>query len=70
MPKTYWAQVKGMPQAHQLQQLRQGVMLKDGLTQPAQVELIPRPDLWEKGSADTLSSTYSHCLAALNDYRG
>lgn len=46
--KTYWVQVEGEPDPQQLDQLRQGVMLKDGLTQPADVDAIPHPDLWER----------------------
>lgn len=48
MAKTYWAQVEGDPTPEQLQQLRDGVMLKDGMTQPADVELIAEPKLWER----------------------
>lgn len=46
--KTYWVQVEGVPQAEQLQQLEQGVQLKDGLTLPAQVRVIEAPQLWER----------------------
>lgn len=48
MQKTYWAQVEGEPTAAQLDALRQGVMLKDGMTLPAQVELIATPDIWPR----------------------
>lgn len=44
--KVYWVQVEGEPQDEQLQRLRAGVELKDGLTAPAQVERIIEPDLW------------------------
>ena len=48
MQKTYWAQVEGEPTAAQLDALRQGVLLKDGMTLPAQVELIATPDIWPR----------------------
>lgn len=46
--KVYWVQVEGEPQEEQLQCLRDGVELKDGLTAPAQVERIVEPELWER----------------------
>lgn len=48
MRKTYWAQVEGVATEPQLQQLRQGVLLKDGMTQPAQAILIDEPALWSR----------------------
>ncbi len=47
-PKTYLAQVEGTPTEDQLEQLRAGIVLKDGPTRPAQVEQIAPPDLWER----------------------
>lgn len=46
--KVYWVQVEGEPQEQQLQSLRDGVELKDGLTAPAQVERLAEPELWPR----------------------
>ncbi len=47
--KTYWVQVEGAPTDADLQRLRDGVMLNDGMTRPAKVNLIAPPEgLWER----------------------
>ncbi|WP_459966140.1 pseudouridine synthase [Paenibacillus sp. JCM 10914] len=38
VPKTYLATVKGVPHGTELDKLRQGIMLEDGMTAPAEVE--------------------------------
>ncbi|MDA9918595.1 pseudouridine synthase [Erythrobacter sp.] len=48
MPKTYLVQVEGDPQEADLDRLRKGVRLKDGLTKPAEIERIAEPDLWPR----------------------
>tara|TARA_B100000678_G_scaffold283926_1_gene284719 strand:- start:24359 stop:24907 length:549 start_codon:yes stop_codon:yes gene_type:complete len=48
-PKTYWAQVEGVPDAAAIRSLQDGVQLKDGRTRPAQAELIDEPEaLWPR----------------------
>ncbi|MEH6453747.1 MAG: pseudouridine synthase, partial [Psychromonas sp.] len=49
--KTYWAQVEGTPSETDLQKLRNGVMLKDGLTLPATIEIMHQPDIWAREPA-------------------
>ncbi|GAA0276413.1 pseudouridine synthase [Alteraurantiacibacter aestuarii] len=48
MPKTYYAQVEGVPDAKALAHLRHGVRLKDGVTAPALVQAIDPPALWDR----------------------
>ncbi len=43
--KTYYVQVEGIPTPEALDRLQRGIRLKDFLTRPAQVRLIPDPDL-------------------------
>lgn len=46
--KTYYAEVEKVPDEKALEQLRQGVRLKDGMTKPARVKLIETPELWPR----------------------
>jgi 23S rRNA pseudouridine2457 synthase len=46
--KTYWVQVEGAPREEQLQALREGVMLNDGPTLPAQARMLDAPALWPR----------------------
>jgi 23S rRNA pseudouridine2457 synthase len=49
LPKTYWAQVEGVPTEAELEPLRRGVDLGDFTTQPAKIRAIPEPDgLWPR----------------------
>ncbi|ABD27548.1 ribosomal large subunit pseudouridine synthase E [Novosphingobium aromaticivorans DSM 12444] len=48
MPKTYLAQVEGVPDEAALASLRKGVRLKDGMTLPAEAALIEDPALWPR----------------------
>lgn len=50
LPKTYWAQVEGAPDAAAVTRLRRGLILNDGPTRPAEVSLIEDepPQLWPR----------------------
>ncbi|CAA7617363.1 23S rRNA pseudouridine synthase [Candidatus Terasakiella magnetica] len=49
MPKTYWAQVEGVPTEEALERLRRGVELKDGMTLPAGAAPMAEPEgLWRR----------------------
>ena len=48
IPKTYWAQVEGIPTQDALRQLARGVKLNDGITLPARARIIEAPNVWER----------------------
>lgn len=48
LEKTYWVQVEGIPNEIDLDKLRKGIKLKDGITKPAKVKIINEPKVWER----------------------
>lgn len=49
LPKTYYVQVEGDISIEAVQDLRDGVMLKDGMTKPAKVRIVEEPTwLWQR----------------------
>ena len=46
--KTYYVQVEGELKNSDLDVLRAGMVLKDGVTRPADVKIIEPPNLWER----------------------
>jgi len=46
--KTYWAQVEGKANEADIDKLRQGVELKDGMTLPAKVNIMTQPNIWPR----------------------
>lgn len=48
MTKRYWAQVDGDVTDEALAKLSAGVMLKDGVTKPAEATRLPEPELWPR----------------------
>lgn len=49
-PKTYWAQVEGLPDESALIKLRKGIVIEGKKTLPAGVKMIAQPkNLWPRG---------------------
>lgn len=48
LPKSYLVQIEGDVTDAALASLRQGVLLKDGMTRPAEAERIAAPTLWPR----------------------
>ena len=70
MPKTYWAQVEGTPDETQLEALRQGVRLNDGLTLPALAQAMAPPELWPRDPPVRFRKTVADSWIALTIREG
>ena len=63
--KTYWVQVEGIPTDNQLQALRDGVKLKDGMTRPAIIEVIDEPVVWPRNPPVRFRQSIPTCWLAI-----
>jgi 23S rRNA pseudouridine2457 synthase len=70
LSKTYWVQVEGTATEGQLAQLRRGVMLKDGMTLPADVMALAPPALWPRDPPVRVRKTVPDCWISLTIREG
>ena len=70
MAKTYLVQVEGEVAEASLDALRRGVMLKDGMTLPAEAERIDPPALWPRDPPIRFRKTVSDCWLRLTIREG
>lgn len=70
MPKSYLVQVEGDPEEPNLDPLRRGVRLKDGLTLPAEVERIADPALWPRDPPVRFRKSVPDCWLKLTIREG
>ena len=70
MPKTYFVQVEGDVAEAALVTLRNGVLLKDGLTRPAEVERNVAPDLWPRDPPIRVRKSVADCWLKLTIREG
>ncbi len=70
MPKRYLVQVEGDASNTQLDRLRQGVKLKDGMTRPAMADRIDPPHLWPRDPPVRFRKTVPDCWLELTITEG
>ncbi len=70
MPKTYLVQVEGDPDEAGLDPLRRGVMLKDGMTRPAEAARIDDPALWPRDPPVRFRKSVPDCWISLTIREG
>ena len=71
MPKTYWVQIEGRPDAAALKALRDGIELKDGVTRPARARQIDEPErLWPRNPPIRERKTVSDSWVELTIHEG
>jgi 23S rRNA pseudouridine2457 synthase len=68
--KTYLVQVEGEADEAQLEALRRGVKLKDGLTRPTEAERIAEPSLWPRDPPVRFRKTVPDCWLRLTIREG
>ena len=70
LPKTYLVQVEGDPQDDDLEPLRKGVRLNDGMTLPAEAARIDSPDLWLRDPPIRVRKSVPDCWLAITIREG
>lgn len=70
LPKTYCVQVEGDADEAQLEALRHGVMLKDGMTLPAKAERIAAPGVWPRDPPVRFRKSVADCWIRLTICEG
>lgn len=70
LPKSYLVQIEGDVTDAALESLRQGVLLKDGMTRPAEAERIAAPTLWPRDPPVRFRKTVPDCWIRLTIREG